>query len=278
MRTGPFSDPVVATLLNRYFVPVHLDNVNGAGERYDMPPGHEDAYMILETPEIPGGSPVETLILGRIAGVRGPRAAKMTGVLDPQYAKRELVKFLARHPELDHAWPEIARVKDDVDPASRARHAELLLDEGRVDRALEILGETTAHLPEHAVLRGRAYRLQARWSDAAGPLDAAPHGPERHLEEARIAFGRGESARATELLDRFLEHHPDLDAADEAFYLRGWLHFEAGATEEALAVWRKGIELHPLAESFFSQKAQLTLIRQNWSLDTVTDDEDEPEQ
>ena len=160
MRTGPFSDPVVVTLINRYFVPVHLDNLDGSGVRYGMPPGHEDAYIILETSELAGGPTVESVILGRIPGLRGPRAARHTGVLDPRYAKRELVKFLGRHPELDQAWPEMARLKDATDADSRLRYAELLLDEGATDQAVAILDKMSPGSARGAALRARVYRLQ----------------------------------------------------------------------------------------------------------------------
>ncbi len=277
MRTGPFSDPTVVTLINRYFVPVHIDNLDGSGIRYGMPPGHEDAYMILETPEIMNGPPVESVIFGRIEGMRGRKAAQTTGVLDPQFVKRELVKFLGQHPEYDRTWPTMAELKGAKDSDSVMRYVELLLDEGAVDRVLALLDNQSTSIVNSALLRSRAYRLQGQWSKALAALEGAPAGPDSDLERTRIAYKRGNIERAIPLLDQFIDHHPDHSHASEAFFMRGWLHFQANETDQALVVWRDGIARHPVTESIFSQKAQLTLIRQNWSLDTVAYDESDHE-
>ena len=276
MRTGPFSDPVVATLINRYFVPVHLDNLDGSGVRYGMPPGHEDAYFILETPELGDDQPVDSITFGWSDGHRGPDAARNTYVLDPPFMKQELLKFLGRHPDLDRAWPELVRLEAARDAESRLRQAELWLDEGAGDRALGILDGLDAiddPPAQSALARARAYRLQTRWSEAEAVLASAPGGPEADIERVRVAYGRGDAARARDQLDAFLATHPDHADAAEAYFLSGWLHFRAGDEDAALATWQDGIGRHPVTESLFSQKAHLTLIRQNWSLDTVTSDD-----
>ena len=269
MRTGPFSDPVVVTLINRYFVPVHLNNIDGSGIRYNMPPGHEDAYFILETPEIADGPEVESITYGWSDGHDGPVAAENTHVLEPRFMKQEMLKFLGRYSQLDHEWPELAHLKDATDPVSRLRLAELLLDEGAADQALALLDAMPGPLTRTAEARARALRQQKRWDEAAAALSSAPTGPTTTIEEARIAFDRGDSNLAQEVLDAFLARHPDHVDAAEAYYLRGWLYFRAGDDNSALEVWREGIARHPVTEYLFSQKAHLTLIRQNWSIDTV---------
>lgn len=269
MRTGPFSDPIVVTLINRYFVPVHLNNIDGSGIRYNMPPGHEDAYFILETPETADGPEVESITYGWSDGHDGPVAAENTHVLEPRFMKQEMLKFLGRHSQLDHEWPELARLKDATDPASRLRRAELLLDEGAADQALALLDAIPRPLSHTARARARALRQQKRWDEAAGALSSAPAGPTTKIEKARIAFERGDARLAEEVLNAFLARHPDHIDAAEAYYRRGWLHFRAGDDDAALEVWREGIARHPVTKSLFSQKAHLTLIRQNWSIDTV---------
>lgn len=265
MRTGPFSDPVVVTLINRYFVPFHIDNRTGAGVRYGMEPGHEDAYMLLETPELPGGPPVETVVLGRIDGVRGVEAALKTNVLEPENARREILAFLAKHPELRRPWPPLERLKDATDPASLLERASLLLDEGAVDEAMTMLDRPG--LPEAAALqRARAHRLRAEWDRAEGALAGAPAGRARDLEAIRLAFGRADDNRAARLADAFLGRHAEHPDAAEAFFLRGWLHHRAGDDDRAIEVWRRGLSLHPPTRSLFSQRAHLTLIRQNWDV------------
>lgn len=274
MRTGPFSDPVVATLINRYFIPVHLDNLDGSGVRYGMPAGHEDAYFILETPELGDGQPVDSITFGWSDGHRGPDAARTTYVLDPPFMKQELLKFLGRHPGLDHTWPELARLEAARDVESRLRQVELWLDEGAADRALDILDAINDLPAGSAVASARAYRLQARWAEADAALASAPAGPATDIERVRVAYGRGDAARARDQLDAFLATYPEHADAGEAYFLRGWLHFRAGDEAAALATWQDGIGRHPVTESLFSQKAHLTLIRQNWSLDTVGGSDD----
>ena len=124
-------------------------------------------------------------------------------------------------------------------------------------------------LTRTAQARARALRQQKRWDEAAAALGSAPAGPTTTIEKARIACDRGDSNLAQEVLDVFLARHPDHVDAAEAYYLRGWLYFRAGDENSALEVWREGIARHPVTESLFSQKAHLTLIRQNWSIDTV---------
>ena len=275
MRTGPFSDPVVAALINRYYVPVHINNVDGSGVRYDMPPGHEDAYFILETPDVGDDERIESVTFGWSDGHRGPEAATNTDVLDPGFMKQELLKFLGRHPDLDHAWPELARLESTHDAESRLRQAELWLDEGAADRALNILDGIADPPARAAVASARAYRLQERWAEAAAALASSPTGPEADIERVRLAYGRGDTGQARDQLDAFLARHPDHAEAGEAYFLRGWLHFRAGDDEAALTTWQEGIARHPVTGSLFSQKAHMTLIRQNWSLDTVVRSDDE---
>lgn len=271
MRTGPFSDPAVVTLINRYFVPLHIDNRTGAGVRYGMEPGHEDAYMILETPEIPGGPPVETIVVGRIEGIRGVEAALKSDVLNPENVRRQLRAFLAKHPDLHHPWPALERLKGKADPASVAERAELLLEEGAIDEAAALLAR--ADLPGRAqLLRARLHRMRKEWTDAERALAGLPASPEVALEQIRVAVGRGDQAKTVELLDAFLAtsaEHPD---AAEAFFLRGLLHHRAGADDKAVAVWRGGLALHPPTRSLFGQRIHLTLIRQNWELAALKED------
>ncbi len=269
MRTGPFSDPVVVTLINRYFVPYHLDNRDGTGVRYGMEPGHEDAYIILETPELAGGPAVETTILGNVEGLRGPEAAKATHVLEPDNARRALRSFLAQHRDLYHPWPELIELERNTDAASRMKYAELLLDEGEIERATAVIDELE-ETPEAALLEARAYRMGSDWSGASATLERAGSGAEIDLERIRLAYAQGDRPRASRLLDAFLANRAESSGAGEAFYLRGWLHHRAGEDQQALDVWQRGLALHPPDTSLFSQKSHLTLIRKNWSIEGLT--------
>lgn len=242
MRTGPFSDPVVVTVMNRYFVPLHLDNTQGSARRYGMEPGHENAYIILETPE--GGDEsqkekTETLILGRLSQV-----------LDPDAALAEMRAFLARHKEL-HEEPA-------VPPEERGV---FLLEEGEAELALPLL-------PKKSVLRARALRMLHRHTEALEELEALEPTPEVQMERIRLALPRLE---AVPLLERFLALDSDHPEAAEAYYLRGALFHLEGKDEDALRIWKEGIERFPPPTSLFSQKAHLTLIRANWDLPANVD-------
>ncbi len=266
MRTGPFSDPVVISLINRYFVPVHLDNVTGAGIRYDMPPGHEDAYIILETPELLRGPQIEFKVLGRIDGLRGPEAALETHVLEPAHITLELQTFLTDHPELYHPWPELEQLEERTDPEGRLRRAELLLDEGRVDEAAAILADLEPERDDLRILAARAARLHGEWAAAASTIEAAASSPARDIERIRIAWAQGDMDRAQRWLDDFLAHRAESPEGAEAYYLRGILQHRAGDDDAAIETWKRGIAQHPPTESLFGQKMHLTHIRQNFEL------------
>ncbi len=257
MRTGPFSEPSVVTLINRYFVPVHVDNQAWSEPRYGIKPGEENAYILLETP--PGQSELPDVVFLKT----------LSQVLEPENTRAALLSFLEKHPEFHRPWPELEKLSGDSDPSSRTRHAELLLEEGKAEQALELL--RAPGLPERAVLvRARAYRYLQRVEEAAAELNRAPKTLEMSLEEIRLAYDRGQRSEAAEALDELLSQHGGNLKVAEAYYLRGWLYHLEGDDERAIEVWSDGIERHPPKSSLFSQKAYLTLIRANWELpDTV---------
>jgi tetratricopeptide (TPR) repeat protein len=261
VRTGPFSDPAIVTLSNRYFIPVHLDNTDGSARRYGMEPGHENAYILLETPEIAGGPKVKTVILGRLSQV-----------LEVPNARKEIQKFLKAHREFQKPWPELAQVASATDPESRIKRAELLLDEGDVDAALRLI-PSDDRTPRAQLLRARAYRVRQRWNQATSALANLPASPEADLERVRLAFDRMQDRDATALLDRWLASNPDHPEADEAYFMRGWLSHRAKDDDRAVEIWQAGMKKHPLTQSLFSQKAQLTMIRLNWDLPEGVDQE-----
>lgn len=254
MRTGPFSDPAIVNLINRYFIPVHLDNTDGSARRYGMEPGHENAYIILETPEVSGGPKVDTVILGRISQV-----------LELPNARREILRFLGSHREFYNAWPELARLADATDPESRIRRAELLIEQGDAGAALELI-PSPDRTPRTQRLRAHAFRLQRRWRQAAIVLASLPASAETDLERVRLAFDRQRDREAAALLDRWLASHADRPEGAEAYFMRGWLHHRAKDDERAAEIWQTGIERHPVTRSMYSQKARLTMIRLNWDL------------
>ena len=259
MRTGPFSDPAVVTLINRYFIPLHLDNTDGSARRYGMEPGHENAYIILETPEIAGGPKVDTLILGTL-----------TLVLEPANTRQEILKFLKKHERFFHPWPELKALETAQDPASRVKRVGLLLAEGNAEAALSEL-EGVPAAPGAAVLRARALRIAGRAAEARTALDTLGSDPESDMERIRLAVDRQEDDSAARMLDRFLVDHRDTPDAGEAYYLRGWLYHRAGLDARAIEIWYDGIARHPPTTSLFSQKARLTMIRSNWDLPANVD-------
>lgn len=253
MRTGPFSEPTVVTLINRYFVPVHLDNQDWSGPRYGIEPGEENAYILLETPT-DQSEPPDVVFL-----------KTLSQVLEPENTRAELLSFLEEHPEFHQPWPELEELEGDSAPSSTTRRAELLLEEGRAGQALELLNATD--LPERAtLLRARAYRYLRRLDEAAAELERAPSSLVGSLEKIRLAYDRGDHSQAARSLDELLAQHGTNQKAAEAYYLRGWLYHLDGDDARAIEVWSEGIERHPPTSSLFSQKAYLTLIRANWEL------------
>jgi hypothetical protein len=258
VRTGPFSDPTIVTLINRYFIPVHVNNVDGSGARYGFEPGHENAYILFETPELAGAARPETYVLGRLSQV-----------LNETNARAEIGRFLQAHPELHQAWPELKQLEGATDEASSLRRAELLLEEGAADQALAALG--TLESPRAMLLRGRALRLKQQWKESAAALARAGKSAEDEMERVRLAFDQQQDANAARLLDRFLADHAASSQAPEAYFLRGWLYHRAAQDEKSIQTWQAGLKKHPPSAALFSQKAHLTMIRMNWDLPDSVD-------
>lgn len=257
-------------IVNRYFVPLHLDNRDGSGVRYGFEPGHENAYILFETPELPGGPKVDTVVHGTLRET-----------LEPVNAIAEARAFLAKHPEYYHPDPTLAALSHAGDPDSRAKYAERLLEEGEVDKAQAALAGLT--LPRAALLNARALRLKQQWTEAAAALSAVPSSvPTREIEMERIrlAYESGDAERAAILLDRFLAVQAADDSNGEAHFLRGWLYHRAGNDDRAAAIWTASTAQFPPATALFSQKARLTQIRMNWDLpanvDQATGDDHDP--
>ena len=252
----------MVALVNRYFVPVHLDNRDGSGVRYGFEPGHENAYIIFETPELSGGPAVDTVVYGTLRET-----------LDPVNAIAEARAFLAKHPEYHHPDPALTALARATDPESRLTYAERLIEEGRNDEALTVLADSSQP-PRAALLRARALRMTQKWDDAGRALAAvSPAVPatDVDLERIRLAHESGQADSAAALLDTFLAANAGADTTGEAHYLRGWLYHRAGRDEEAAVIWTAGITRFPPTTALYSQKAHLTQIRLNWDLPANVD-------
>ena len=264
MRTGPFSEPSVVTLINRYFIPFHMDNDDWKEERYGIKPGEENAYIVLETPDSEG-SDGEVLVL-----------KKLRQVLEPKNTRQEILAFLDRHPELHQPWPELARLQDDTSHQARLRKAELLLEEGDTEQALALL--QVSGLPKDALLlEAHAHRMMEQYDKAQALLDSlSDTAPERlsvdiAFERIRLAFARGNNEWAATELDQFLRPELPPALAAEAYWMRGWLHHLQGLDERAIDTWQLGLSKYALEKSLFSQKAYFTMIRMNWTLPNNVD-------
>ena len=225
--------------------------------------------MILETPEIAGVPDGETLILGRVEGVRGPEAAFATNVLDPVQVRAELRKFLEVHPELYQPWDGLVSLANRTDRASRLRRAELLLDEGRLDDASGVLQGIQRTDDTVRLLTGRAARLGGDLDAAASATAATARTAAADIERIRIAWAREDVDRARASLESFLAQHATAPEGAEAFYLRGILFHRAGDDDAALDTWRRGVRLHAPVDSLYGQVMELTRIRQNFELSDV---------
>ena len=258
MRTGPFSDAAVVNIINRYFVAYHMDNTTWSEPRYGFAPGQEHAYIMMETPR---GVEKDLVILDRL-GI----------VLDPKKVRLELLGFLDKHPELYHPLEEMVRLRSEDNPQSRLRLAELLLDEGQTAEALALIDRSDSLSAASAVMKARAHRMDADYTEAAAALDTLAHNtPDKlagdvKMERIRIAFEQNQEDEAAALLDTFLDRNVPPALGAEAHWLRGWLHYRAGHEERAIDTWSQGIDRYPPTKSLFSQKAYFTSIRLNWEL------------
>ena len=246
----------MVAIVNRYFVPLHLDNRDGSGVRYGFEPGHENAYILFETPELAAGPKVETVVYGTLSET-----------LDPANAVAEARAFLTRHPEYYHPDTTLAELERATDPDSRVKYAERLLEEGETARAQTVLADSTR--PRAALLRSRALRMKKDWVAAAAALAAVPSsvsGAEIDMERIRLAYETEDTSRAVMLLDGYLSAHGPEDTDGEAHFLRGWLYHRAGQDDRAAAIWTAGTAQFPPTRALFSQKAHLTQIRMNWDL------------
>jgi len=239
----------VVNLINRYFVPLHLDNRDGSARRYGMEPGHENAYIILEPPEAPDGSKVDPVILGRLSQV-----------LEVDGARAQILAFLDQHPDFRPPAPERGGLPE----------ARFLLEEGEAAITLALLQGFDGSAEVRA-LRAEAFRQLKRYGEAASELSGLPESPEVELQRIRLLYQQDDRAQAGARLKDFLERWPESPEAAEAYFLCGWLHHQAGRDDEALRVWQEGIHRHPPAQALFSQKAHLTLIRSNWELPANVD-------
>ena len=260
MRTGPFSDPAVVSIVNRYFVPFHMDNTKWNEARYGLEPGEENAYIMIETPDIPG---VDKEVV---------KLDRLSIVLEPKEARQEMLAFLEKHSELYQPWPELARLEKDDSHQSRLRRAELLLDEGQTLEALALLERPDSPPAVTALLRARAYRMDEKFDEAVAELEKLAHNTPAKLadkvtmERIRLAFDQGKDGEAATRLDDFLSRRVEPALAAEAHWLRGWLHYRAGHEERAIDVWDQGITRYPPHKALYSQKAYFTMIRLNWEL------------
>jgi hypothetical protein len=258
VRTGPFSAPEIVTFVNRYFVPLHLDNRSWPEARYGIAPGEENAYILFEIPPVAGSLPAIRFL------------KRLGEVLEPEVVLTELRSFLKANPGFHQPWPELADLEADPTPEARVRRAQLLLEEGDVEAAARLIDDHVASA-RVSLLRARAHRLARRWAAAEAALAEAGSSPEAFMERIRLAADQGDWRQVEPLLDAYLGRHPDRPELAEVFFLRGWAHHAAGDDVRAEAVWMEGVERYPPPTSLFGQKSYLTLIRANWDLPANVD-------
>lgn len=127
--------------------------------------------------------------------------------------------------------------------------AQLLLDDGKTDRALEVLRKGLASHPNHLALVDVATEVLL----GAGETTEAGDVTESALvtfdgegwaygSHARVLLARGESAKALSTLDKAVELSPD-DARLHA--LRGEAASDVGSLDAARASYDKALELNP---------------------------------
>ena len=253
MRTGPFSDPTIVTLINRYYIPVHVDNQTWSSSRYGMEPGEENAYLLLLTPDLPEQPGPDFRFMNRLSEV-----------LVPENTRSELLAFLENHPELKQVPIEIEALKSREEFVAKKSLAGWLLEEGDVQPALTLLDQLSPRDPEIQLLRVRALRLDAQPAEALKQLKRIPRSAESELEGLRLAIAEQDYRSAQKRIDS-LEKKFDSRTA-EIYWWKGWLEHIRGADGDALETWALALSQFPREKDFYAQLIFFTLIRKNWEL------------
>jgi tetratricopeptide (TPR) repeat protein len=158
-------------------------------------------------------------------------------------AERHLRDALATYPRLPRAW--IALV-------------ELLLQEARLDQAIETADRSALHIEEDAhlgalaLLQGRAYEQRGSRPQAAESFgvaaEADPTCVDAVLAQARLLRGFGEWRAAAEALTRFVERYPNGEREELAEVHAQLGRLLAGPLEEvggAAESYRRAVALAP---------------------------------
>ncbi len=256
MRTGPFSDPTIVNLINRYYIPVHVDNQTWTSSRYGIEPGEENAYLLLLTPDLPD--------LPDLPGPGFRFMNRLSEVLAPKNTRSELIAFLERHPKLKQLPAEMQVLKSRDDDTARKTLARRFLEEGDAESALTLLDRLAKKDSAAELLRVRALRLSAQLAEALQLLDGIPPSAETELEGLRLAVAGEDYRSAQERIHR-LEQLADTANA-VLYWWKGWLEHLRGADEEALKIWNRALSQFPREKDFYARLSFFTLIRKNWEL------------
>jgi len=253
VRTGPFSDPTIVTLINRYYIPVHVDNQTWSAPRYGIEPGEENAYLLLLTPALPEQPGPDFRFMKRLREV-----------LVPTNTRSELIAFLENHPTLKQLPIQIEALKSRADDASREQLVRWFLAEGDAESALAFLDQMSTRDWDTALLRVRALRLDSRPSEALQLLEEIPPSAESELEGLRLAVANEDYESAQKRINRLEEFSRPPTA--EIYWWKGWLAHVRGAADEALKTWSHALSRFPREKDFYAQLTFFTLIRKNWEL------------
>ena len=167
--------------------------------------------------------------------------------LRPQLALGELAVPLARYyaenGEPARALPLYERALAEASPDSAAG---LLYEIGRIEEALGHCAEAISYFNAYRQRRPTGERVgEARW-----------HTGSCALELARQAHLAGRLPEALEHLDVVLELGVPENVQDQAWFERGEILFAIGRFEEALAAYRRVLDLNPARTGQLVERAQ----------------------
>ncbi len=239
MQVGPFSDPELSELINRRFVAIQRPVAGELGARFglSMPAFMEPGLLVFS----PAGE--ELLRIDRIFTFQADWfAAKLRAVLEGlgDDAHRH-----ARFEEAHAAW--VAAPKDGALALACATEA---LRDGAFPSARSALTGLVGF--EASLLRARLARLERRPAEAAQALEAAwslASDAEQEalvqVERARLALRRGADRAAEADLEAALAKDVPHARRAEAAYFLGAVRWFDRREDEALAAWRRALELEP---------------------------------
>ncbi len=252
MKTGPFTNPEIVTLIKRKFVPLNMKSTETLGIKAPefMEPG-----LVFVTPD--------KKIVHKISAIR---------TFNDEFFYNQFLLVLEKNPEFNTPSEEAEKAKSNIsmNPLNYARelacdgnlteaekllsaipkgksdevHAQFLYELGRVCRLLRKGGESLNHLKE----------AREKSSDKKVLGDIT-------VEEGLVLLKSGKIDEARAKYERVRKEYPDCPRITEAFYYLGAIYMLASEEKMAREVWEQLVKDGEKKSSPWTWKAVAGIVR-----------------